>query len=261
MNKTIIPTRRREKAASINQSRWLAYATAGAATALACANSAEGDITYSGPINRSFTTPPAGQSTFQHFALAGSIELDFQLVNIVGGPYGTGGVAHFRLGPQGFYPGAATQVVGSRGSLAPNAATIYLSRLGFGQNLANQHFTAFQHYPITTSEPDGRAYFGTMAAYSGFPHSHWASAGLTGFIGFKFDAGKGTQYGWAQIRMDSGPSANTYTLIDYAFADPGESLSTGQVPEPSSLGLLALGGGGVLAWRKRRANKKEKQAT
>ena len=126
MKKTIIPTCRQKTAVSINQSRWLAYATAGAATALGCgAQSAEGDITYSGPIDRSFTTPPQGQETFQHFALAGNIELDFQLVNIANGPFGNGGVAHFRLGSQGFFPGAGTQVVGQLFPSYP--ATVYLS--------------------------------------------------------------------------------------------------------------------------------------
>ncbi len=252
MKKTIIPSRRRKKAVSINQSRWLAYATAGAATALACAQSAEGDITYSGPINRSFTAPPPGQSTFQHFALTGGVFLDFQLSN-----GDLGGVAHFRLGPEmpgqvPVFPGPGSQFVGIRGS---QATYNYISRLAFGQNISQQHF---QTFPLTA--PDQPRFFATLAAFNGYPNSQWVGAGLTGFVGFEFDAGKGTQYGWAQVRMDSGPSANTYTLIDYAFADPGESLSTGQIPEPSSLGLLALGGGGVLAWRKRRANKKQKQA-
>ena len=42
------------KAAVITNSRWLTYATAGAASAFACAHSAEGTIHYSGPINRIF---------------------------------------------------------------------------------------------------------------------------------------------------------------------------------------------------------------
>ncbi len=50
----------RRKFASIKHSRWAAYATAGAATALAGANSAEADIIYSGPINRSFQLPAQG---------------------------------------------------------------------------------------------------------------------------------------------------------------------------------------------------------
>src|SRR5689334_6234450 len=47
------PTRSR-KSATINNSRWLSYATAGAASAFAGAHSAEGTIHYSGPIDQVF---------------------------------------------------------------------------------------------------------------------------------------------------------------------------------------------------------------
>ena len=52
-----------------------------------------------------------------------------------------------------------------------------------------------------------------------------------------------------------GPRLNSFTLIDYAFTDPGETLVAGQVPEPGSLGLLALGAVGLFAWRKQRATR------
>jgi hypothetical protein len=74
-------------------------------------------------------------------------------------------------------------------------------------------------------------------------------------MGLKFDVGNGVQYGWARISMD-GPILNSYTVVDYAYADPGETLVAGQVPEPGSLGLLAVGAVGLLLWR----NKKAKRA-
>jgi hypothetical protein len=49
--------------------------------------------------------------------------------------------------------------------------------------------------------------------------------------------------------------------VDYAWADPDESIKTGQkrssqltkaVPKTGSLGLLALGGAGLIVWRKRK---------
>jgi MYXO-CTERM domain-containing protein len=80
-------------------------------------------------------------------------------------------------------------------------------------------------------------------------------------VGFKFDGGRGTQYGWARIIMGRFPS-RPFTVVDYAWGDPGESIVAGQtssvksesdtVPQSGSLGLLALGGAGLLAWRKRR---------
>ena len=45
---------RSKKPAAISNSRWLAYATAGAASAFTCANSAEATIHYSGIIGELF---------------------------------------------------------------------------------------------------------------------------------------------------------------------------------------------------------------
>jgi hypothetical protein len=83
-----------------------------------------------------------------------------------------------------------------------------------------------------------------------------------GMAAFMFDTGKGPQYGWVRIRTTVGGGYNQMEVIDYAWADPGEPILTGQkkeevdpgaaVTESGSLGLLALGSAGLLAWRKRR---------
>jgi hypothetical protein len=58
-----------------------------------------------------------------------------------------------------------------------------------------------------------------------------------------------------------------FRLVDYAYADPGEPIRAGQksstemvpeesndiIPQEGSLGALALGATGLLAWRKRRS--------
>ena len=59
-----------------------------------------------------------------------------------------------------------------------------------------------------------------------------------------------------------GAPDNAFKVIDYAWADPGESINAGQttesdqaadsVPQSGSLGLLALGAIGLSAWRRRR---------
>ena len=57
------------------------------------------------------------------------------------------------------------------------------------------------------------------------------------------------------------PIDNDFWLVDYAYADPGEPIRAGQtssndmVPNEGSLGGLALGAAGLLAWRKRRSQR------
>jgi hypothetical protein len=82
-----------------------------------------------------------------------------------------------------------------------------------------------------------------------------------GFIGFKFNNGSGDQYGWARVRMTASGIDHGFWFADYAYADPGEPIRAGQtssnemVPEEGSLGWLALGAAGLLAWHKRRSRK------
>jgi hypothetical protein len=81
-----------------------------------------------------------------------------------------------------------------------------------------------------------------------------------GFIGFKFNNGSGDQYGWTRIEMQKGRNPNqNFKLLDYAYGDVGDSIAAGQksghamVTGEGSLGLLALGAVGLLAWRKSRS--------
>ena len=94
---------------------------------------------------------------------------------------------------------------------------------------------------------------------NGNPHQ-WSHG--YGFIGFRFNNGAGVQYGWARIKMLGVPHYD-FALLDYAYADPGERLRAGQTsedtlsdeqsPDQGSLGGLALGAAGLLAWRKSRS--------
>jgi len=93
--------------------------------------------------------------------------------------------------------------------------------------------------------------FAFLAFHGGQPNDHWLDAG-TGFIGFRFNGGGGMQFGWARITMDGAPG-NSFKLVDYAWGDAGTQIATGQIPEPGSLALLAIGAAGLLAWRRQRA--------
>jgi len=100
---------------------------------------------------------------------------------------------------------------------------------------------------------------GGFIVHYGNPHQ-WGIPGY-GFIGFRFNNGAGVQYGWARIKMSGVPHYD-FVLLDYAYADPGERLMAGQTlentssdeqaPDQGSLGGLALGAVGLLAWRKSR---------
>ena len=98
--------------------------------------------------------------------------------------------------------------------------------------------------------------FGAIIGLEGGGFGNFQEPGR-GFIGFVFNAGAGNEYGWARIKTTGAPWYN-FILIDYAWADPGEAIQTGQkrsqgsgqaVSKSGSLGLLATGATGLKAWR------------
>ncbi len=120
------------------------------------------------------------------------------------------------------------------------------SKLSFGQTINTRPFvTGYGHLALY---PNAEGVGDT---------AQWLEPG-TGFVGFRFNVGSGVQYGWARIDAEGQPG-NVFTLIDYAFTDQGERITAGQtgitsVPDSGgSLGLLALGCAGLLAWRARRS--------
>jgi hypothetical protein len=227
----------RRKIATINNSRWATYATAGAASALGCAATAHATIIYSGPINHNFRAP-LSQSITGNFPLAQPGESIVLAQLRFPGPGVVSGSARFSLNAMS---GAAA------GFFAPRFARFYASKLTAGQSIGAAPFVN-QSARLAVPPLDCCGY-----GYA----AQWQQPG-TGFVGFRFNDGSGIQYGWARINMDGADAGNTFTLIDYAFAGPGEKIRAGQttesVPESGgSLGLLALGCAGVLAWRARRS--------
>jgi hypothetical protein len=228
----------RRQTAKVSHARWIAYATAGAATALTASHSVEAAIHYSvvdkkfpGYLTKAkwFQLDQPGDSIYfrhTHYDLGGAAF--FNITGIAG--------AAFRgyLGYHSFYRG------------------IFASKLSFGESIAAGHFT--NGFDIYTT--------GIMSRYS---YGQWTSPGM-GFVGFRFNNGSGPQYGWARVRISAGTA---FKVLDFAYGDAGERITAGegiprgseddqdisddQGPDEGSLGGLALGAVGLLAWRKSRS--------
>jgi hypothetical protein len=86
----------------------------------------------------------------------------------------------------------------------------------------------------------------------GYPIGAW-DAGERGFLGLRFDGpGDDRYYGWADITVHS---TQSITMHAYAYDDSGLPIHVGDrgyIPEPSTLGLLALGATGLAAVRRRK---------
>jgi hypothetical protein len=235
----------RSKPASIAKTRWAAYASAAAATALVGSQSAEAAIHYSGRLNVLFN---GCCFTFHTFPL------DQPGDNFALKRYVTDYGVHNTF----FINGIASAAF--RGYTVGNYNTHYVSKLRLGQRISAGAFV------------EGT---GHLVGSPGFyVPGAWKSPGA-GCIGFRFNKGAGVQYGWARIRtaghgqrVGSDPnfpvSPLKFALFDYAYADPGESITAGQMssdeqapveqsPNQGSLGWLALGAMGLLAWRKSRS--------
>jgi len=214
----------RSKPTSIAKTRWASYAAAGAATAFIVSNSVEGAIHYSGHLNKLF--PPNKDTARKiHLNQPGNF-LFFERIAAAG---------------QDVFAAYGIVSAGFRGFTVSSGG--FVSKLSFGEEISVGYFVR------------SGAGLGTMAhAFS--QGTQWGDRG-TGYVGFRFNNGAGIQYGWARVRM-SGQPENAFRVVDCAYADPGEPIKAGQtssdeqVPDQGSLGGLALGAAGLLAWRKSR---------
>ena len=96
-------------------------------------------------------------------------------------------------------------------------------------------------HTVTLSEP-------------GFGLSWLTQSQQTLFVGFRFDSGRGDQYGWAAMRLDltSGPA--TLFIDQWAYeTEPDKAIIAGTIDAPASglaaLTLLGLGAAGLRRYR------------
>jgi hypothetical protein len=238
---------RRLKTNAIEQDRWAAYVTAVLASSFtfSLAESAEAEIHYSGPIKQDVPNGACFYSYHNHSGGCSSGVLTLPLGGngslrlIHFGTYTVYGTSYAYLGGNAFFknsaPGAAV-----RGGES-------ISRLLPGN--------------VISAGPFAGA-FGFLATYclpaDCTPRGQFQAPGQ-GYVGFKFNTGAGEQYGWVRVRMNGYPN-NSFAVVDYAYGDPGEVVKAGQKrsrsssPDLESLGALAFGAAGLLAWRRWRAN-------
>jgi hypothetical protein len=236
MNSTVINRKsaRKSKANSsaISSGRWAAYAAAGVASTAALAPSAEAEVHYSGLVNYDFAAH-GGEGAFP-------LSPGVNLVVRVGVPDGTSAFGH------AFVSGANGAFAGRLGFYtSPSAYS-----LAKGVQLSAEPFPVSCRFSSSNSTQ--------VCYYSGAnfgSEGHFRNRGAA-FFGFEFTDGTGRHYGWARVQLTGAPKYR-FQLVDYAYADAGESLQTGQKKSrhqasatPSgSLGLLAVGGVGLRAWR------------
>ena len=250
----------RRQAAKVSHSRWVAYATAGAATALTAGHSAEAAIHYQ-VVNEKFPPYLNEKKWFQLDQLGDSIEF-----------LHSGVPRRPRLGGSFTYPAAGFNVRGIataafRGyyGLRSSYFAAFASKLSFGESIAAGHFTHGCCFPFYSA--------GILAVGSGLAYGPWKNPGM-GFVGFVFNNGAGPQFGWARVRISrqiqaGGLAGYAFKVLDFAYGDPGERITAGQRPpgvredeqdisddqgpDEGSLGGLALGAVGLLDWRKSRS--------
>jgi hypothetical protein len=215
--------KRSRAGAQVSQPRWLAYAVAGTAAAFAGGQPVQADIHYSGILDEKFPQDASISKSFQ-------LDQPGDVLLLRHFAYTSIGFADFLFNPISF-----ASFVGYYRDV------FFASKLTFGRNLSTAAF-------ISTSG------FSIQLASAG--NGQWTEPGK-GFIGFKFNNGAGPQYGWARLKMGGVDKKNRFKLIDYAYADVGEPLFTGQTsslqePGVGSLGYLAFGAVGLVTWRKRR---------
>src|SRR5262245_53762199 len=219
---------------SLSETRWLAYATAGVAGAFGLSSSAEAEIHYSGDVSIKLTG--TARATLP---LSNGASLVFENID----PGST------------FWQDFDFLI---KGAISGSARVDYgTTRFPFLSNLPPRRNVSTGRFSSVAGNP------GIGVLISNWSDGQFSPVGGSGrgFVGFRFNTGNGTQYGWARIETRNDGKNRLHDAINYAWGDVGDVILTGQKHylQPASansaagsLGLLAFGAQGLDAWRTQR---------
>ncbi len=248
--------KRRQKVSNLlDPVRWAGYAAAGTA-ALVATHEADAGIHYFSPINKYLD----GSTAVGYAYPNSNINYASHKIDVNNDGIGDLNLAHFGSIYYGTFKWGVAQVLSN---LQTNAVPVSVA--GFlvtAPPVAGVNFYNYLDNFAKGQLIDGNFLPGGSMAVelkANYPNGKFHSPGDGQYIGFKFNAGAGSQYGWVQVDM-VGEAHNAFTILDYAWADPGETIHAGDgqpVPEPGSLGLLATGALGLMLWRWKRKRSSE----
>lgn len=228
---------------------WMLY-TAAAGSALGMASAADAAIIYSGVQNVTIDRAQFQSSTASGFKSSSG----YGYVDLDGNAFPDVYLGLFRSRFPGSYDSGAAGLAAYGGVLvAGTASPAYSSarRLSSGATIGPGGI--FDSYGAGLRGVFRSGSYSTV--YGQWPGG--AAPGTTGFAGLYFyDYGGDKHYAWLRLRLENDADGypDKITVVDWAYqTTPDAPIRAGQeVPEPSPLGLLALGAAGVAALRRRR---------